>query len=514
MKRIALPLALLTLLLAACTKDEIVLVPKVGPSENVPDTIERKDPADTTVVVNPPDSSSSSDKLARWKDTGANVSVYPSYKAVSTLEDFPRIEIATDSGNDIWSKETYVAGRITLKDPAGMYSDVRELSNLRLNIRGRGNSTWNAYDRGYKNPYRLKLVTEDQSAKSPQKLFGMKGDSDWILLSDLLDYTQMRTALAFQISRLVSMPWTPDFRAAELYLNGDYQGLYLLVEHKEVDRKNKVPIEVNYGTVESGYLLELDLKSDSDAYFTSEHFYKRVKFKDPDPNDEDAAKRLTSAQRQYIVDYFNDVEDAMQSRDWDRVHNLIEMDSWIQNFFVHEISMNIDGNMRLSTYFAKDTDTKLFMPFVWDFDRAFGNASYQQGDFALPEAWPYGWFVRIRGGYPDGDVSSSHPHRIYGKGKFPAYYQYLFEDPVFVARVKELWALYRPRLDGLTMYLDKMVEYDKLALDHNASLFHSYASRVQTLRSDLMARLSWMDARISSLQPQRYNPSTGAFEDL
>lgn len=442
-----------------------------------------------------------------WPDTGADVPAWPDYQAVSALEDFPRIDIRTDSGQPVKSHTTYEGGTISFSDPKQMYSEVTSLKDLKMKIRGRGNTTWEG-QWGAKNPYRIKL---DEHVKP----FGMRGDKDWILLSDRLDPSLMRTAVALRISRLVSMPWTPRFRMAEVYLNGSYAGLYYLVEQKEPDRENKVPITVAVPgeTENGGYLLELDNKWDEDAYFTSATFRKMVKFKDPDPNDEDVSKRMTVEQKAYITGYFNTVEKKLANREFDGAEgykSYIEMDSWIQNFFVHELSMNIDGNMRLSTYFAKDRDTKLFMPFVWDFDRAFGNASYQKGDFDLTQSWPYGWFVRIRGGYPDSESSS-----LYRKGKQPSWYQYLFEDPEFVDRVKELWDLYRPRLDMIPEFMDKMLEYNRLALKHNDTKFQNDAERrIQTLRKDYLTRLNWLDLNIRSLQPQRYNPETGRFEDL
>ncbi len=438
---------------------------------------------------------------SRWTDTGAEVPAWPTYNAVSSLADFPRIDIKTNSGQPVRSKDTYEGGTISFRDPKKMYSDVAELKDLKMQIRGRGNTTWEG-QWGAKNPYRVKL-------EEHTKLFGMKGDKDWILLSDRLDPTMMRTAVALRISRLVSMPWTPKFRMAEVYLNGKYAGLYYLVEQKESDRENKIPITVVApGETDGGYLLELDDKEDSDAYFWSSTFGKKIKYKDPDPKDDDAAKRMTAAQKSFITNYFNKVERKLAAREFtgdDSYKAYVEMDSWIQNFFVQEISMNIDGNMRLSTYFAKDKDTKLFMPFVWDFDRAFGNADYQVGDFALPQAWPYGWFVRIRGGYPDWDT----------RGKKPSWYQYMFEDPEFVDRVKELWTLYRPRLDMIPEFMDKMLEYNRLALDHNDTKFrNNYESKVRQLRSDYLKRLEWMDKNIGDLKPQRYNQNTGTYQDL
>ena len=434
----------------------------------------------------------------RWADTGVNVPPYPAYGQVANAAEFPRVELWTESLQPVQSKVNYERGYIAVFDPVMMYSDVREVPKMPMEIRGRGNTTWEGPS-GKKNPYRIKLSEHT-------KLLGMKGDKDWILLSDRFDPSLMRTALAQRISRLVSMPWTPKFRIVELYLNGAYAGMYYLMEQKEVDRENKVPITVVPNRVESGYLLELDNKSDEDQYFRSKYFKKKIKFKDPDPTE----GTMNSLQREYIVDYCETLEKKLMDRAFtgeDTYRDYIEMDTWIQQFFVQELSMNIDGNMRLSTYFAKDVDTKLFIPFCWDFDRAFGNASYMVNEFKVPETWPNGWFVRIRGG----DESDSE----YGYGHRATWYQYMFEDPVFVARVKELWELYRPRFNDLPVYLDKMAAYCKPALDHNGQKFNkNHSSAIASLRKGLLQRLEWMDIHIRELEPQRYNPETGAFEDI
>ena len=91
----------------------------------------------------------------------------------------------------------------------------------------------------------------------------------------------------------------------------------------------------------------------------------------------------------------------------------------------------------------------------------------------------------------------------------------MFEDPEFVDRVKELWTLYRPRLDMIPAFMDKMLEYDRLALEHNDTKFrNNYESKVRQLRSDYLKRLEWMDKNIGDLKPQRYNQNTGTYQDL
>ena len=448
-----------------------------------------RDPGQSEVLLDPND---------RWADTGVNVPAYPSYGKVTNLVDFPHVEIWTESLKPVQSKTNYEKGSITVHDPLMMYSDVTLVPKMSMMIRGRGNTTWEGPN-GKKNPYRIKLPEHT-------KLLGMKGDKDWILLPDQLDNSLLRTALAMRISRLVSMPWTPRFRIVDLYINGAYAGMYYLMEQKEVDRENKVPITVSPGQVRSGYLLELDIRSEDVPYFISKYFKKKLKFKDPTPQD----GTMNDLQKKYIIDYCETLEKKLMDREFtgpDNYREYIELDTWVQQFIVHELSMNIDGNMRLSTYIAKDADTKLFIPFCWDFDRAFGNASYMKNEFNVPEEYPSGWFVRIRGG--------NESDKEYPFGYRATWYQYMFEDPVFVDRLKELWALYKPRLDYLPAYIDKMTDYCRPALEHDGLKFNKdHFGSISRLRSRFLERLHWMDVHIRALEPQRYNPATGDYEDI
>ena len=170
--------------------------------------------------------------------------------------------------------------------------------------------------------------------------------------------------------------------------------------------------------------------------------------------------------------------------------------------------MNVDGGMRLSTYFAKDKDTKLFMPMVWDFDLSLGNCSYIGNDFNLDYGMdgPKGWFIKIRGGsFENGDWDGSQK----------SYYQYLFEDPLFVAALKERWNLVKPRLDMIPDFIDKMAEYNKLAYDHNVTAgknpraarwaynppdnFTSWSEAVAYMKDFYTQRLAWLDTEINKL---------------
>ncbi len=452
--------------------------------------------------------------IRSWEDTGADVPRYPTYNAVADVKDFPRIDITWEQETQRLAEGeyTWVDGTVRFRDPKGMYKDDDDTAYendsqvLQMRIRGRGNTSYDA-EGGIKHSYKIKLAEH-------RKVFGMKGDKDWILLADVQDPSLLRNAVALRISRLVSMPWTPKYRAVEVYFNGNYGGCYLLVEGKEVDRENKIPITVvGPGETDGGYLLEIDNKGDYDRYFRTETFQKKIKFKEPEFGDrynpDNSADAV--AQMDYITGYVNDVERLLKERAFDPetgYQSKLDLYTFIGNYIVQELTMNVDGGMRLSTYFAKDKDTKLFMPMVWDFDLALGNCSYIGSAFNLSPGMdgPEGWFIKIRGGsFENGDWDGSQK----------SYYQYLFEDPLFVAALKERWNLVKPRLDMIPDFIDKMAEYNKPAYDHNVTAgknpraarwaynppdnFTSWSEAVAYMKDFYTQRLSWLDTEINKL---------------
>lgn len=437
----------------------------------------------------------------RWADTGADVPAYPSYTQVSTYQDFPRVDVKV-SGSI--KKDVYISGTVQFRDPKSMYKDaddtdyVTDSGELPMQIRGRGNSTWD-YAEGGKKPYRMKLETAS-------KVFGMGNDKDWVLLADSMDPSQMRNMVAQRCAKVISMDFAPRFRTVELYLNNSYVGTYTLIEQKETGLGHKVfvtPVDPASSETDGGYFVELDEKGDDPVSFTSSSFRRKFNFKEPE--------NPSSAQQAFFQKLVNDTETALKSKDWTKVHQLIEMDTWIQNYIIQELAMNVDGNMRLSTYFAKDKDTKLYMPMVWDFDLAFNNASYLVNFIGGSRDNLYSkWFIKDCGG---GQTDSGHPNSHTGH---QTYYQYLFQDPAFVSRLKELWNLYYPRLQVIdNVYIDKMKEFNAPAFQHaadqgknprvrsysvdNKDFFRTYQDAISYMHTFFHQRLEWLNTNINNL---------------
>lgn len=74
----------------------------------------------------------------------------------------------------------------------------------------------------------------------------------------------------------------------------------------------------------------------------------------------------TSAQLEYVKNYFKEAETQLMNRNFD------PETGW-QKY--------IDGNMRKSSFIAKKKGGKLYMPHLWDYDIALGNSQNHKNEF-------------------------------------------------------------------------------------------------------------------------------------
>jgi CotH kinase protein len=386
----------------------------------------------------------------------------------------PVVEIYTNAYAPVLDRETYVKGCMRLTDGSvqtygtGLYQGA-------LEIRGRGNSTWDMPKKGY----RLKLA----SPGAP--VLNMPAERDWVLLANYADKTLMRAAVGFELSRRLGMAWTPRMRYVDLYLNGEFQGNYLLGEHVKVapNRVNVSPMlatDISEPNVGGGYLVEADFleyTSPTDIItYTSSGILFNIKAPGP----------INQTQVNYIGGYLQRVENALLSDNFSTSSGypaLIDTDTFIDWWIVKELVKDVDGPFRSSVYLYKDRNGKLKMGPLWDFDLSSGNVDYSTA------ADPTGWRIRVKS----------------------EWFLHLFKDKAFRAKVYDRWkALKANQIDTILPFIDQT----EAALDAsqrenfkrwdilgtyvwpNAVVLGSYPAEVGYLRDWLETRIRWMDKNI------------------
>ena len=107
-----------------------------------------------------------------------------------------------------------------------------------LEIKGRGNSTWQME----KKPYNIKLDDKEN-------LFDMGKTKKWSLIANHGDDSMIRNVLAYEAAERAGMPYNPQFTPVDVYINGNYMGAYLLTTRIGIDKSN-VDIEDLEGETE------------------------------------------------------------------------------------------------------------------------------------------------------------------------------------------------------------------------------------------------------------------------
>lgn len=234
------------------------------------------------------------------------------------------------------------------------------LQTIHGKIRGRGNSTW-SWD---KKPYKIKLDEKSE-------ILGLAANKDWVLISNYADKSLMRNTIAYEMGKKLNFIWTPTQYPVDLFVNGEYQGVYLLGEHLEVSENRVCIAEKSDSSEQFGYLIEVGgadtdiMEKGVDYFHTDSGMLKFITFKEPE------ADELTGEQRQEIIELFNKADNAIVNGG--DISEYIDINSFVDWVILQELTNNTDSAFRRSCYFTVDTDKKIRMGPVWDFDHAFGN---------------------------------------------------------------------------------------------------------------------------------------------
>ena len=279
-----------------------------------------------------------------------------------SLDNVPTIEIFTEDGGGITSKHDYKTCRVTLTNA----EDGENFENLTAQIRGRGNSSWNYPKKGFK----LKFDKKQSMLGSDYAL------KNWVFISNYGDKSFVRNMMAYDMStKLSGLEFTTMHEYIDVYLDGEYYGLFLLCDRID-ENEGRLDIEtpVSNKPEEMGYIVEIGmtdrLGSGKDGW--TEDRDKNRSYSISYPDIEDPAFKV-DVHLAYIEDYFDQCLKALSDQDWDKICELIDIDSFVDYYVLQELFMNKDCFWR-SIHFYKKPNGKLYAGPAWDFDQTIGNA--------------------------------------------------------------------------------------------------------------------------------------------
>ncbi len=418
--------------------------------------------------------------------------------------DLPVLYLYTDDGANVTSRDEYVSAHMTLDG-----------TDYEMKIRGRGNVSWTRFPQ---KAYMLKF-------SEPISFFDMRRSNKWVLIPTYSDPSLIRNPVAMAIAGyMTGMEFTPAQIPVDVFLNGEYIGIYTFSEKIEV-ASGKIELfedttpeyvaagdnattdenadtgsgtddgdadteaanaandtadndgandtegdtaEEDDGLPEIGFMIELgeDLFGthiQGQEYFWSPYLpqvYVRYPTFD-EPN---------TPEFNYISDYMRQTGQAIVSGHG--YEDYIDMESWVDWFIVMELTNNTDSAFCRSTFLYKRPGEKLMLGPVWDFDMAMGhfldNPSYAY--WATAEA-------------------------IYTPAQ-GHYMSYLYNSDAFMQAVQERWdeckeELLQTAFDAIDTYGAQVAR----SREYNNKLWGYRGSEAQVtyLHTFIQRRYDWID---------------------
>lgn len=396
-------------------------------------------------------------------------------------------------------KKQESAGRLTLFSPGGRVVWQGEMEAMH----GHGNSTW------YENKKSWQIKLPDKTS-----LLGMKPAKKWLLISNVKDASMMRNKLFLDMARECGLPGALSCEWVDFYLNGAYQGLYLLSEKPDVasgrleigdlEEENKalngdIKSYANYTlavgeetllqgwflpknpeNIKGGYLLEIEYPlryaAEPSKFLTKSGVNVVVK----------KPAYASAEQIQYIYGFVQDFESALfsaderlpegeaieKSRTGMAYTEMIDMDSFAGRYVLDEISKDIDANTSSAFFYKPRYADKLYAGPVWDYDLALGN----NGGWGEAEALhdPEGFYVNQAG-----------------------WHKALYESPAFYETMRTQYQKsYRPWIEkflkkGFSAYQEKIAQAAKM--DNCYRGIDTWENGADEMRLFLAQRKEWLD---------------------
>ena len=379
----------------------------------------------------------------------------------------PTVSIHTEGNVEPYDKITDIPSIISIIGDKG-----NNIIAQTGGTRERGN-----YSRTFpKRPYRIKFDSKQNVLDAPAKA------KKWTLINNYGDKTLMRNLIAFHLSSVFEMPYTPYGTAVNVIMNGEYKGCYQLCDQIEVN-KNRVnitemkPTDNEGEALTGGYLIEVDAYAEDEiSWFTSSNS-TRVTIKSPDEDE------ITTEQSNYIRNFYSNMENNWRT--------YLDTNTFLRHFLVGELSGNTDTYWSVYMYKQRGED-KLYVGPVWDFDIAFENDNRT---------------------YP----INNHTQWVYQYGSVEGYMRTLttniINDKTTKAQLIDIWDEARHNgidEESLLAFIDNMSEQlqesQKLNftrwdiinqyVHQNPRIYGSYQGEVNNVKNYLKERITWIDNKL------------------
>ena len=426
--------------------------------------------------------------------------LFTSNAQVFTDSNLPIVIVTTTGGAPIEDDPRIVAHMGVIDNGPGVQNYLTDpFTNYdgRIEIEIRGSTSQQYPKKGYG------FETQDSLGMNAQvALLGMPVENDWILYGPYPDKTMIRNVLTFDIFRQMGH-YASNTRYCELTINGDYRGVYVMMERIKRDNDRVVIEDVHEpntwnDTLTGGYIVKVDKLTGDVPYSWESDYDDEVVFQFHDPEYDE----LNSFQQTYMEDYIKEFEDVLWGSNYNDPINgwpkYIEPQTFHDFFIMQELGRTVDG-YRSSSFLFKDKNTltwnaRLNAGPMWDFNLSFGNADYCDAD--LTTGWQYNF-----------DNICNFSTAI------PFWWERLLSDPGYANGLKCRWEELRQgplKTSTINNFIDSVANHIQTArirnfqrwpiigvyVNWNGFVGNTYQEDLDYLKNYIEQRSLWMDANM------------------
>ncbi|NCB41321.1 MAG: hypothetical protein EOM59_01675 [Clostridia bacterium] len=244
-------------------------------------------------------------------------------------------------------KDDYVSAEITIL--ASKSEAFATIFDPAAKIKIRGNST--AYLS--KLPFNIKF-------DSAQSVLGMPAGKKWSLLANYIDTSLMRNKLAYDFAEEIGLAYSCKSAYAEVWLNGEYNGNYLVVVPVEAG-KDRVDIDPD----DNEFLLEINVgRVEEDVTYINTSIH-RFEINEPENPSEEQMK--------WLSEFLSKAENAIKNSDYEQIKKYVDIESFVDFYIIQDLFKNMDANSSSTRFYIKNDI--LYAGPLWDLDLSSGNVS-------------------------------------------------------------------------------------------------------------------------------------------
>lgn len=247
-----------------------------------------------------------------------------------------------------------------------------------VEIKGRGNSSWNLFD---KKSYQIKFDKKTS-------VLGMDKAKKWILLPNMSDDSLLRNRIAYHLAEQLNMKNSLECRYVDLWIDGDYRGNYLLSEKVEIGNNR-----VNLST-DDGILCEWDdaFYSDEEYWFKNDALDATFSVKEAVNEDPSIISKNMDAFNSSLTEFMNLLtQTPTDDLTIDDMKNKIDIESFAQYYLINEFLLNKESVTTSWFWYRDGNSDVLHMGPVWDFD----SSMYFYGEFDEVYIWQRNIFFEL-----------------------------------------------------------------------------------------------------------------------